>query len=86
MFCSTIYYKISVKTVIYVDLLIAFQEMESVFGEPPSNGPNSSGSVNLLNDESQFLSEKKDESASGLTHTSSTGEAQMVDVSPKPTR
>ncbi|KAI4332688.1 hypothetical protein L6164_017576 [Bauhinia variegata] len=61
------------------------KEMESVFGEPPSNGPNSSGSVNFVNDESHFLSQKKDESASGLTHTSSTGEAQMVDVSPKPT-
>ncbi|KAF7827548.1 Cyclic pyranopterin monophosphate synthase, mitochondrial [Senna tora] len=60
--------------------------MESVFGEPPSNRLASAVSDDgLVDKESQMPPPKtsKSESSVGLTHTSSTGEAQMVDVSSK---
>lgn len=61
---------------------IWFQEMESVFGEPPLSGPaNSSNEVTA--EEHHFTPQKASETGSGLTHVGSTGEAQMVDVSPK---
>lgn len=62
---------------------IWFQEMESVFGEPPLNGPASSISNDITAEEHQFSSQKVSETAIGLTHVGSTGEAQMVDISPK---
>lgn len=64
-------------------VLIPFQEMESVFGEPPANELASSGSSSHTNNESQLSSQNIGESSFELTHTGSTGEAQMVDVSPK---
>lgn len=57
--------------------------MESVFGEPPANELASSGSSSHTNNESQLSSQNIGESSFELTHTGSTGEAQMVDVSPK---
>ncbi|KAF5464475.1 hypothetical protein F2P56_014549 [Juglans regia] len=59
------------------------KEMESVFGEPPSNGHASSASNQYMAQEPQLVSHKVVESTPGLTHISSTGEAQMVDVSRK---
>lgn len=57
--------------------------MESVFGEPPLNGPASSTSNDIMAEEHQFSPQKASETAIGLTHVGSAGEAQMVDVSPK---
>lgn len=57
--------------------------MESVFGEPPANELASSGSSSHMDNESQLSSQNIGESSFELTHTGSTGEAQMVDVSPK---
>ncbi|MED6179794.1 Cyclic pyranopterin monophosphate synthase, mitochondrial [Stylosanthes scabra] len=61
------------------------KEMESVFGEPPAGGLASSASNVHVNNESQHCSSQKtdDESSFQLTHTGHSGEAQMVDVSPK---
>ncbi|XP_054818325.1 cyclic pyranopterin monophosphate synthase, mitochondrial-like isoform X1 [Prosopis cineraria] len=53
------------------------EQLESIFGQPPSNrfdGAVGNGPAN---------NPKTCESTSGLTHTSTSGEAQMVDVSPK---
>ncbi|XP_028762949.1 cyclic pyranopterin monophosphate synthase, mitochondrial-like [Neltuma alba] len=52
-------------------------EMESIFGQPPSSRFDSTVSDGPAN------TPKTCESPSSLTHTSNTGEAQMVDVSPK---
>ncbi|KAK7343305.1 hypothetical protein VNO77_11951 [Canavalia gladiata] len=69
------------------DYAIAIQElnkeMESVFGEPPANELASSVSNNCVNSKSQLSSQNIGESAFELTHTGNSGEAQMVDVSPK---
>ncbi|XP_061375266.1 cyclic pyranopterin monophosphate synthase, mitochondrial [Gastrolobium bilobum] len=59
------------------------KEMESVFGEPPANGLASSASNSHVNNESHLASQNIVESSSELTHTGNSGEAQMVDVSPK---
>ncbi|KAG7994709.1 hypothetical protein I3843_01G072300 [Carya illinoinensis] len=59
------------------------KEMESVFGEPPPIGHASSNSNQYMAQEPQFVSQKVVDSTPGLTHISSTGEAQMVDVSRK---
>lgn len=59
------------------------KEMESVFGEPPSNSLARSVSNESMAQEPQFMSPKVDESTLGLTHIGSMGEAQMVDVSHK---
>lgn len=56
--------------------------MESIFGEPPSDGFSDSGSNDPMTQQSPMTSEKI-ENAPGLTHVGRTGEAQMVDVSPK---
>lgn len=66
-----------------VKLLIPFQEMESVFGEPPANGLASSVSSSHASNEPQLPSRNTGESSFELTHTGNSGEAQMVDVSPK---
>ncbi|KAI4323801.1 hypothetical protein L6164_023380 [Bauhinia variegata] len=52
--------------------------MESVCGEPPSDGLHTSGSINPVNDEPPLSYQKRGESSFGLTHTGSTGEAQLV--------
>lgn len=57
--------------------------MESVFGEPPANTLASSTSSSHLNNESKLSSQNIGESSFELTHTGKSGEAQMVDVSPK---
>lgn len=59
--------------------------MEAVFGEPPAeSGLASSASNDVMAQEPQKLvSEANGENTLGLTHIGSTGEAQMVDVSPK---
>lgn len=57
------------------------KEMESVFGEPPSNYLANSVSNDHTAQETQSLSRKESESSIGLTHVGNTGEAQMVDVS-----
>ncbi|XP_027365946.1 cyclic pyranopterin monophosphate synthase, mitochondrial [Abrus precatorius] len=59
------------------------KEMESVFGEPPANGLASSASNSCVNNASQLSSQNRGESSVELTHTGNSGEAQMVDVSPK---
>ncbi|XP_015577972.1 cyclic pyranopterin monophosphate synthase, mitochondrial isoform X1 [Ricinus communis] len=73
------------------------KEMESVFGETPSGGgfsgslnnnhmlqePQVSPSDDVLAQDSQSISDSMNQNAFGLTHVSSSGEAQMVDVSPK---
>ncbi|EXB62167.1 Molybdopterin biosynthesis protein CNX3 [Morus notabilis] len=56
-------------------------EMESVFGEPPSNYLASSESNNYTAQEPPNTPQKGGETAIGLTHVGSTGTAQMVDVS-----
>ncbi|BBG97657.1 Transcription factor jumonji domain-containing protein [Prunus dulcis] len=58
-------------------------EMESVFGEPPANGPASSPSNDFMPQEPQLAPQEKGDSELGLTHIGNKGEAQMVDVSPK---
>ncbi|XP_027934745.1 cyclic pyranopterin monophosphate synthase, mitochondrial [Vigna unguiculata] len=57
------------------------KEMESVFGVPPANGLASS--ANNLNNETELPSPNISVSSFELTHTGKSGEAQMVDVSPK---
>nr|XP_025620875.1 cyclic pyranopterin monophosphate synthase, mitochondrial isoform X2 [Arachis hypogaea] len=58
--------------------------MESVFGEPPGEGLASSASnVHVNNESKMMMSQKIDENSFELTHTGHSGEAQMVDVSPK---
>ncbi|XP_019441679.1 PREDICTED: cyclic pyranopterin monophosphate synthase accessory protein, mitochondrial isoform X2 [Lupinus angustifolius] len=59
------------------------KEMESVFGEPPPEGLASSGDNIHVNEEPRLSSQKIGESSFELTHTGNSGEAQMVDVSPK---
>ncbi|KAL5571436.1 hypothetical protein UlMin_021033 [Ulmus minor] len=59
------------------------KEMESVFGEPPSNCLASSVSNDFIAQEPHAVSQKEGESGIGLTHVGTTGEAQMVDVSVK---
>jgi len=59
------------------------QEMESVFGELPPDGLASSVSNSPANDEPHLSSRNIGESSFELTHTGNSGEAQMVDVSPK---
>lgn len=59
------------------------KEMESVFGEPPANTLAGSASNSHLNNESQLSYQNIGESSFELTHTGKSGEAQMVDVSPK---
>ncbi|KAK1558363.1 hypothetical protein Q3G72_001484 [Acer saccharum] len=59
------------------------KEMESVFGEAPLNGFAGSVSNDSMAQESQHTSQKIGESTPSLTHIGRTGEAQMVDVSPK---
>ncbi|KAM7278813.1 hypothetical protein ACFE04_005947 [Oxalis oulophora] len=68
------------------DVLIAElnKEIESVFGEPPPDGFTGSGTKDYGNvQEPQCASEQKIGNAPTLTHVGSSGEAQMVDVSPK---
>ncbi|KAE9611576.1 hypothetical protein Lal_00011705 [Lupinus albus] len=59
------------------------KEMESVFGEPPPDGLASSGDNNHVYEEPRLSSQKFGKSSFELTHTGNSGEAQMVDVSPK---
>ncbi|XP_061996167.1 cyclic pyranopterin monophosphate synthase, mitochondrial isoform X2 [Rosa rugosa] len=60
------------------------KEMESVFGEPPADsGLASSARNDVTAQEPELASREKREDTHGLTHIGSTGEAQMVDVSPK---
>lgn len=59
------------------------KEMEVVFGEPPSNGFGASAADGVGAQDTQFTSQVSEERAGGLTHIGDTGEAQMVDVSPK---
>ncbi|EEF39051.1 conserved hypothetical protein [Ricinus communis] len=73
------------------------KEMEFVFGEPPSGGgfsgslnndhmlqePKFSPIDNILAQDSQSISDSMNQNALELTHVDSSGEAQMVDVSPK---
>lgn len=59
------------------NLIVPFQEMESVFGQPPTSRFDNSLSDGTANNPTTC------ESPSGLSHTSKSGEAQMVDVSPK---
>lgn len=59
------------------------QEMEVVFGEPPSNGLGTSTADGIMAQETQFTSQGSEVGLGGLTHVANTGEAQMVDVSPK---
>ncbi|KAI3441729.1 Molybdenum cofactor biosynthesis protein C [Psidium guajava] len=59
------------------------KEMEVVFGEPPSNGFGASAANGVRKQETQSMSQGSEEGAGGLTHVGDTGEAQMVDVSPK---
>ncbi|KAK6919919.1 Molybdopterin cofactor biosynthesis C (MoaC) domain [Dillenia turbinata] len=64
-------------------MVMIIQEMESVFGEPPSTSNLSSPSTQFLNEEPKVLPPKLGENELGLTHIGSKGEAQMVDVSSK---
>lgn len=59
------------------------KEMESVFGETPADGLASPVNNSHVNEKSQLSSQKIGESSFELTHTGYSGEAQMVDVSPK---
>lgn len=80
-----------------------FQEMESIFGEPPSSGLTGSVSNDCVAQESHFDSQglvkslgdesvsqnpdclfpKINQNGTSLSHIGHSGEAQMVDVSPK---
>lgn len=66
-----------------------FQEMESVFGQPPaSSGLSGSSEIPPMNHEFQdsgFVptSNAENSSSPGLTHIGNKGEAQMVDISHK---
>lgn len=68
--------------IIHAKLLIPSQEMESVFGDFPPDGLLSSVSNSPAN-EPHVSSRNIGESSFELTHTGNSGEAQMVDVSPK---
>ncbi|KAL2323960.1 hypothetical protein Fmac_023018 [Flemingia macrophylla] len=57
--------------------------MESVFGEPPANTLSSSASNRHLDNEPQLSSQNTGACSFELTHIGKSGEAQMVDVSPK---
>lgn len=59
--------------------------MEDVFGKPPVVDFSGSHVNNIPTQEPQVESLKCGGSAHGLTHVGSSGEAQMVDVSPKDT-
>ncbi|KAL5863316.1 hypothetical protein ACOSQ3_000830 [Xanthoceras sorbifolium] len=59
------------------------KEMESVFGESLSNGFAGSVSNDSMAQESQQASQSISETTPSLSHIGRTGEAQMVDVSPK---
>ncbi|XP_004497242.1 cyclic pyranopterin monophosphate synthase, mitochondrial isoform X1 [Cicer arietinum] len=59
------------------------KEMESVFGELPPDGLASSVSGSCENNKPHLSSRSTGESSFELTHTGNSGEAQMVDVSPK---
>ncbi|CAA2965347.1 cyclic pyranopterin monophosphate synthase accessory, mitochondrial [Olea europaea subsp. europaea] len=61
------------------------KEMESVFGEPPKSSlAGSIDNQSMAHDsESAPTHVTQSISSSGLTHTDSRGEAQMVDISPK---
>ncbi|XP_045820849.1 cyclic pyranopterin monophosphate synthase isoform X1 [Trifolium pratense] len=59
------------------------KELESIFGETLPSGPPSSESNSHANNEPHLLSGNISESCFELTHTGNSGEAQMVDVSPK---
>lgn len=71
--------------VMNVKLLIMFQEMESVFGELPPDELPTSVSNSPASSEPHLSSRSIGETKSSfeLTHTGNSGEAQMVDVSPK---
>lgn len=56
--------------------------MESVFGEPPPCGISGSSSNSFTVENSEIIS-NSGENPLTLTHVGGTGEAQMVDVSPK---
>lgn len=57
--------------------------METVFGEPPSNTLAGTVSDGPMNKDSHLSPQKTNETSLCLTHTGVSGEAQMVDVSPK---
>ncbi|KAF9616402.1 hypothetical protein IFM89_029656 [Coptis chinensis] len=59
------------------------KEMESVFGEPPSNSNLSPTNGISVAQEPHFIPPRTGENVQGLTHISSSGEAQMVDISSK---
>ncbi|KAB2597003.1 cyclic pyranopterin monophosphate synthase accessory protein [Pyrus ussuriensis x Pyrus communis] len=59
------------------------KEMESVFGEHPASGPPSFPNNDSMAQEPQLAPQEEGENELVLTHIGSTGEAQMVDVSPK---
>ncbi|GLT76994.1 hypothetical protein SLA2020_486240 [Shorea laevis] len=59
------------------------KEMESVFGEPPPDGFTGCGSNDFMPQQTPNMFQNLGENISGLTHVGSSGEAQMVDVSPK---
>ncbi|XP_058187631.1 cyclic pyranopterin monophosphate synthase, mitochondrial-like isoform X2 [Rhododendron vialii] len=59
------------------------QEMESVFGEPPSTTLASSSSDQFNFQDSQSVSPKVADNEFSLTHIGDAGEAQMVDISSK---
>lgn len=63
----------------------SYQEMESVFGEPPPSSLSSSIDNQSMAQDVKFSTEEMDgkESFAALTHIGSKGEAQMVDVSHK---
>ncbi|KAF8380037.1 hypothetical protein HHK36_027507 [Tetracentron sinense] len=61
------------------------KEMESVFGEPPTNSNSSSMNNLSMGEEPRIFSPEISKGEQGLTHISSTGDAQMVDVSAKET-
>lgn len=63
--------------------LVGLQEMESVFGEPPPASLAGSSSTRIMDQDAHFVPPKVKENEFDLTHISSKGEAQMVDVSPK---
>ncbi|KAF9595434.1 hypothetical protein IFM89_000352 [Coptis chinensis] len=56
----------------------AIHEMESVFGEPPSNSNLSPTNDISVVQEPHFIPPQAGENVQGLTHISSSGEAQMI--------
>ncbi|KAI4387445.1 hypothetical protein MLD38_005278 [Melastoma candidum] len=57
--------------------------MEDVFGEPPAADFSGSGAKNITTEEPKAESLDYGGDGHGLTHVGSSGEARMVDVSPK---